>query len=163
MPLCVELDAGAAACHWGAPTPSPALRAGKCSPPDGLGGWPRKAATSPKPLSVLGFRLPSRVRSAGLRPPLTATETRRGQSLGLRHSQGHVRDVPSSSTRKGSTRKGIEPRGMHWDSSIAWCRFIPSPLALLPSVDGTDRDYRWMLRCVQRGQRLTRCHPLGRG
>ena len=39
----------------GAPTPTPAPGAGKSSPPDGLGSWPRQVATSPKPLSVLAF------------------------------------------------------------------------------------------------------------
>jgi hypothetical protein len=40
---------------FGRPTPNPAPRAGRSSPPDGLGSWPREAATSPKPLSVLAF------------------------------------------------------------------------------------------------------------
>ncbi|KFB77183.1 MAG: hypothetical protein AW06_001734 [Candidatus Accumulibacter cognatus] len=50
-------------------------RAGKSSPPDGLGGRLRKSATSPKPWSVSALRGPSRVRFAGLRPPLTAPST----------------------------------------------------------------------------------------
>ena len=40
---------------FGRPPPTPAPRAGKSSPPDGLGSRPREAATSPKPLSVLAF------------------------------------------------------------------------------------------------------------
>ena len=40
-----------------APPPlAPPPRAGKSSPPDGLGSWPQTAATSTKPLSVLAFR-----------------------------------------------------------------------------------------------------------
>lgn len=44
----------------------------KSSPPDGLGRWPQNAATSPEPFSILAFPTRSRVRDAGLRPPLAA-------------------------------------------------------------------------------------------
>ncbi len=57
------------------PPLTPPPRAGKSSPPDGLGGRLRKSATSPKPCSVSALRGPSRVRFAGLRPPLTAPST----------------------------------------------------------------------------------------
>ncbi len=57
------------------PPLTPPPRAGKSSPPDGLGRWLRKSATSPKPFSVSALRGPSRVRFAGLRPPLTDPST----------------------------------------------------------------------------------------
>lgn len=61
----------------GLPPPlTPPPRAGKSSPPDGLGGGPRNAATRPKPLSVFASRSLSRVRFAGLRPPWTGPSTR---------------------------------------------------------------------------------------
>lgn len=56
----------------GRPTLVPSSRAGKSSSPDALGCWPRKAATSPKLLSVLAFREQARARFAGRRLPLTA-------------------------------------------------------------------------------------------
>ncbi len=39
----------------GAPTPGPAPEGGEVLAADGLGGWPRKTATSPKPLLLLAF------------------------------------------------------------------------------------------------------------
>ncbi|MCC9597769.1 MULTISPECIES: relaxase/mobilization nuclease domain-containing protein [unclassified Rubrivivax] len=50
------------------PTPIPAPRAGRSSPPDGLGGRRARLTTEP---SVGDRRRPSRVRRAGLRPPWT--------------------------------------------------------------------------------------------
>ncbi len=82
-PFRVEWCPGPQAEPFGRPTPNPAPRAGKSSPPDGLGSWPRQAATSPKPLSVLAFLTLSRVRFAGLRPPLTAPSTRATMRLGV--------------------------------------------------------------------------------
>ena len=61
---------------WLPPPLTPPPRAGKSSPPDGLGGGLRKAATHPKPLSVFASRSLSRVRFAGLRPPWTGPSTR---------------------------------------------------------------------------------------
>ncbi|HNG04269.1 MAG TPA: hypothetical protein PKX75_19075, partial [Nitrospira sp.] len=55
LPLVWNGAPGPQAEPFGRPTPNPAPRAGKSLPPDGLGNWPREAATSPKPLSVLAF------------------------------------------------------------------------------------------------------------
>ncbi len=63
---------------------NPAPRAGKSSPPDGLGSWPREAATSPKPLSVLAFLTQFRVGEEVT--PLTPHRPERAQ---LRHSVSH--------------------------------------------------------------------------
>jgi len=38
------------------PLLAPPPRAAPSAPPDGLGSWPRQAAASPKPLSVLALR-----------------------------------------------------------------------------------------------------------
>lgn len=50
--------ADACAEPFGRSTPSPASEGGegKYSPPDGLGHWPRKTATNPKPSSILAFQ-----------------------------------------------------------------------------------------------------------
>ena len=91
-----------------APSPlAPPPRAVKSSPPDGLGGRPRKAATSPKPLSVLAFLTPSRVRFAGLRPPLTAPSTLATPLVGVAMPAQPHRSVVVRSTRNDILRHEV--------------------------------------------------------
>ena len=95
------------------PPLTPPPRAGKSSPPDGLGSWPRKASTSPKPLSVLAFLTPSRVRFAGLRPPLTASSTPATSRLWIAEHLSWRR-WPAAS----STRNDIDPMFTHFRNRL---------------------------------------------
>ena len=53
------------------PPPSPPPGAGRSSPPDGIGSQAQQGFAWPEPLSVGVDSAASRVRFAGLRPPLT--------------------------------------------------------------------------------------------
>jgi hypothetical protein len=64
------------------PTPRPAPEGGEVLAAGRARGPDANPASNPKPLSVKAFSMPSRVRCAGLRPPLTAPNT----PLWSRHS-----------------------------------------------------------------------------
>jgi hypothetical protein len=85
------------------PAPSPAPEGGEVLAAGPARGPDANPASNPKPLSVKDFSMPSRVRCAGLRPPLTAPK------IPLL-----LRPAPWPRTRKGKARLVNFHSKRHW-------------------------------------------------